>query len=390
MKNKNYDILIVGGGVIGSSIAFHLLNDGLKGTVAILEKDPTYEFASTPRSMGGIRQQFTTEINIRICLYSIQAFERFDEEMEVEGEPAHAEYKPFGYLMLADEKNWNTLQRQCHFQRSLGVDVVLLGPAEIKEIIPHLDTEGILGASFGRRAGYMDPHGVLQGYRRIAEFLGAHYIHAEVVEILRREDRVQGIRTSKGEVLESRVVVIAAGPWAAEVGKMAGIELPVEPSRQMVFYFNPVEKFSYNLPFVFTPRGQWFRHESGRQIVTGKHRSDGPGFRFDWDRKVFEEELWPGLAQSVPSFDRLKLIRGWGGLYEENTLDSNALLGSYPGLDGLYVAVGFSGHGLMQSPAVGKGISELIRTGGYETIDLSPLNVGRLFTGRRVFEEAVY
>jgi glycine/D-amino acid oxidase-like deaminating enzyme len=236
----------------------------------------------------------------------------------------------------------------------------------------------------------MDPHGVLQGYRRKAEFLGAHYIHAEVVEILRREDRVQGVRTSKGEVLESRVVVIAAGPWAAEVGKMAGIELPVEPSRQMVFYFNPMEKFSYNLPFVFTPRGQWFRHESGRQIVTGKHRSDGPGFRFDWDRKVFEEELWPGLAQSVPSFDRLKLIRGWGGLYEENTLDSNALLGSYPGLDGLYVAVGFSGHGLMQSPAVGKGMSELIRTGGYERIDLSPLNVGRLFTGRRVFEEAVY
>ena len=182
MKNKNYDVLIVGGGVIGCSIAHHLLNDGMDGTVAILEKDPTYEFASTPRSMGGIRQQFTTEINIRICLHSIQAFERFDEEMEVEREQAHAEYKPFGYLMLADEKNWDILQKQCHFQRSLGVDVVLLTPTEIKEMIPHLNTEGLLGASFGRRAGYMDPYGVLIGYRRKAQFLGAHYIHAKVVE----------------------------------------------------------------------------------------------------------------------------------------------------------------------------------------------------------------
>ncbi len=390
MKNKNYDIVIVGGGVIGCSIAYHLLNDGMDGTVAILEKDPTYEFASTARSMGGIRQQFTTEVNVRLCLYSIQAFEQFDEEMEVEGELAHAEYKPFGYLMLADEKNWNTLQRQFHFQRSLGVDVVLLSPTEVKEMIPHLGTGGLSGASFGRRAGYMDPHGVLQAYRRKAQFLGAHYVHAEVVEIVRRENRVQGVRTSAGERLESSVVVIAAGPWAAEVGKMAGIQLPVEPSPQMVFHFNPAETFAYHLPFVFTPRGQWFRHESGKQIVTGKHRSDEPGFRFDWDRKCFEEELWPGLAHLIPSFNRLKLMRGWGGLYEENTLDHNALLGPYPGLDGLYVAVGFSGHGLMQSPAVGKGMSELIRTGRYETIDLGPLDVDRLFTGRRVLEEAVY
>lgn len=217
--------------------------------------------------------------------------------MEVEGEPAYAEYKPVGYLLLVDEKNWNTLQRQCRFQRSFGVDVALLSPTEIKEMIPHLNIEGLLGASFGRRAGYMDPYGVLLGYRRKAQFLGAHYIHAEVVEILRRENRVQGVRTSKGEVLEGAVVVIAAGPWAAEVGKMAGIELPVEPSPQMVFHFNPAEKFSYDLPFVIAPHGQWFRHESGKQVVTGKHRLEEPGFRFDWDRKYFEEELWPGLAQ---------------------------------------------------------------------------------------------
>jgi glycine/D-amino acid oxidase-like deaminating enzyme len=390
MGQKAYDILIVGGGVIGSSIAYHLLNDGLDGTVAVLEKDPSYEFASTPRSMGGVRQQFSTEINIRIGLYGIEAIERFDDEMAVDGERAHAYYYPRGYLFLADENNWETLQKQYRLQRSLGVDVDLLTPEEVKDMLPHMNVEGLLGASFGRRAGYLDAYGLLRGYQQKAKFLGAHYIQAEVVEILRQKDRVHGVRTLKGDVLEGASVVIAAGPWAAEVGAMAGVELPVEPTPQMVFCFDPAEKFEYALPFTFHPHGQWFRHESGKQVVTGKDRNDTPGFRFDWDRQYFEAELWPRLAHLVPSFERLKLMRGWGGLYAVNKLDHNALLGAYPGINGLYVAGGFSGHGLMQSPAVGKGMSELIRTGRYETIDLSPLGLDRIFTQRRVLEEAVF
>ena len=390
MGQNAYDILIVGGGVIGSSIAYHLLNDGLDGTVAVLEKDLSYEFASTPRSMGGIRQQFTTEINIRICQYSIEAIERFDEEMAVDGEPAHAYYHPRGYLFLADENNWETLQKQYRLQRSLGVDVDLLTPEEVKDMLPHMNVDCLLGASFGRRAGYLDAYGLLRGYQRKAKSLGAKYIQAEVVEILRQKDRVHGVRTLKGEVLEGASVVIAAGPWAAEVGAMAGVELPVEPTLRMAFCFDPAEKFEYDLPFTFHPQGQWFRHESGKQVVTGKDRNETPGFRFDWDRQYFEEELWPRLAGLIPSFERLKLIRGWGGLYAVNKLDHNALLGAYPGLDGLYIAGGFSGHGLMQSPAAGKGLSELIRMGRYETIDLSPLGLDRIFTERRVLEEAVF
>ena len=390
MGQKAYDILIVGGGVIGSSIAYHLLNDGLDDTVAVLEKDPSYEFASTPRSMGGIRQQFSTEINIRIGLYGIEVIEHFDDEMAVDGEPAHADYHPRGYLFLADENNWETIQKQYRLQRSLGVEVDLLTPEEVKDMLPHMNVEGLLGASFGRRAGYLDAYGLLRGYQRKAKSLGADYIHAEVVEILRQKDCVHGVRTSKGDVLEGASVVIAAGPWAAEVGAMAGVELSVEPTPQMVFCFDPAEKFEYDLPFTFHPHGQWFRQESGKQVVTGKDRNETPGFRFDWDRQYFEEELWPRLAHLVPSFERLKLMRGWGGLYAMNKLDHNALLGAYPGVDGLYVAGGFSGHGLMQSPAAGKGMSELIRTGRYETIDLSPLDLDRIFTERRVLEEAVF
>lgn len=390
MGQKIYDVLIVGGGVIGSSIAYHLLNDGLDGTVAVLEKDPSYEFASTPRSMGGIRQQFSTEINIQISLFGIQAIERFDDEMAVDGESAHAQYQPRGYLFLADESNWETLQQQYRLQRSLGVDVTLLTPEEVKDMLPHINIEGLLGASFGRRAGYLDAYSLLRGYQRKAKSLGANYIHAEVVEVLRQKDRVLGVRTSKEEVLEGASVVIAAGAWAAEVGAMAGVELPVEPTPQMVFCFDPAEKFEYDLPFVFHPHGQWFRHETGKQVLTGKDRGENPGFRFDWDPQYFHEELWPRLANLVPSFEHLKLIRGWGGLYAVNKLDHNALLGAYPGLNGLYVAGGFSGHGLMQSPAAGKGMSELIRTGRFETIDLSPLGLDRIFTERRVLEQAVF
>ena len=384
------DVVIIGGGVMGSSLAYHLLRDGLDGSVAIVEKDPTYKYASTSLSAGGVRQQFSTKVNIDICLYSIGAMERFDEELAVEGEKAHAEFRRVGYLFLGGENNWGILKKQYDLQKSLGVDVELLSPEDIKKMIPDIDTKGLLGGSFGPRAGYTDPHGILQGYLRKAKSLGARYIHDEVTAILRQGDRVTGVKTAKGERIAGRAVVIAAGPWAAEVGAMAGVELPVDPSPRMVFHFDPSRKFDYTPPFFFGPHGHWCRPETGGQFISGVNQEVEPGFRFEWDRQFFEDEVWPELARLVPAFESLRLLHGWGGLYEVNRLDHNALLGAYPGVEGLYVAVGFSGHGLMQSPAVGNGMSELIRTGRYETIDLTPLGADRIFTGRRVVEEAVF
>jgi len=384
------DVVIIGGGVMGSSLAYHLLRDGLDGSVAIVEKDPTYKYASTSLSAGGVRQQFSTKVNIDICLYSIGAMERFDEELAVEGEKAHAEFRRVGYLFLGGENNWGILKKQYDLQKSLGVDVELLSPEDIKKMIPDMDTKGLLGGSFGPRAGYTDPHGILQGYLRKAKSLGARYVHDEVTAILRQGDRVTGVKTAKGERIDGRAVVIAAGPWAAEVGAMAGVELPVDPSPRMVFHFDPSRKFDYTPPFFFGPHGHWCRPETGGQFISGVNQEVEPGFRFEWDRQFFEDEVWPELARLVPAFESLRLLHGWGGLYEVNRLDHNALLGAYPGVEGLYVAVGFSGHGLMQSPAVGNGMSELIRTGRYETIDLTPLGADRIFTGRRVVEEAVF
>jgi len=211
-----------------------------------------------------------------------------------------------------------------------------------------------------------------------------------VTKILKNGNRVTGIVTRKGGTYTTAAVVNAAGPWAAEVGRMAGVDLPIDPVRRMVYVLQPSEIFDYDLPLVIDVTGLYFRHETGRIIMTGKSIADEPpGFNFRVDRSFFTQKIWPILASRIPAFDRLKLIRGWAGLYAINRLDSNALLGEHPIVKGLYMAIGFSGHGFQQAPAVGKGLSELIRLGRYETLDLSPLNYERVLTGRLVIEEEV-
>jgi glycine/D-amino acid oxidase-like deaminating enzyme len=388
--NASFDVLIVGGGIIGSSIAYHLLNDGFNGSVAVFEKDPTYEFSSTALSAGGIRQQFSTEVNIRISRYGADFYETFDETMAVDGERAHSEFHQRGYLFLANERNWPLIRKHYDFQKSLGVDVVLLSIEEALKIVPHLNPEGLVGASFGPRDGYLDPYGTLQGFIQKARSLGARYLYEEVTEILKDGPRVTGVKTKKGTRFAGPVVVNAAGPWAAEVGRMAGVDLPIDPVRRMVFVFQPSRIFDYDLPLVIDVTGLYFRHETGKIIMTGKSiAEEPPGFNFKVDPSYFHETMWPILAGRIPFFDRLKLIRGWAGLYEINRLDSNAILGPHPEIEGFHLAVGFSGHGFQQAPAVGKAMSEWIRLGRYETVDVSPLHYERIVSGKLVIEEEV-
>jgi glycine/D-amino acid oxidase-like deaminating enzyme len=387
---QSYDVLIVGGGIIGSSIAYNLMKDEFNGTVAVFEKDPVYEFASTTLSAAGIRRQFSTEVNIRISQYGVEIYKAFDEAMAVDGERAYAEFQQQGYLFLADESNWPVMQWHHELQTRLGVEVELLSPEETLKIIPHLSIKGLVGASYSPKDGYLDPHGVLQGYIKMAKKLGVTYVNEEVTKILRDGNRILGVTTRKGDAYRGSVVVNAAGPWAGEVGRMAGVDLPVDPVRRMAFVFQPGEIFTYDLPLVIDVTGLYFRHETGRIIMTGKSIAEEPaGFNFTVDKSYFTEVMWPILAERVPVFDRLKLIRGWAGLYGINRLDSNALLGKHPDLEGFYMAIGFSGHGFQQAPAVGKGMSELIRLGHYETLDLSPLDYQRVLTGKLVVEEEV-
>ncbi|MCX8118042.1 MAG: FAD-binding oxidoreductase [Desulfobacterota bacterium] len=387
---RHFDLLIVGGGVMGSSLAYHLAHDGFQGRVAVFEKDPSYEKASTVLSVGGIRRQFSTEVNVRLSQYSLAFYREFGERMEVEGVRPEIDFKPRGYLFLGNERNWPLLVKHQAFQRSLGVETKLLTPEETLRLIPDLNAEDLVGSSFSPGDGYMDPHSVLQGFVRKAKHLGVTYIHQEVVEIFRKGDRLEGLRTKEGTTYAAPIIVNAAGPYAGAVGRMAGIEIPVVPVRRMVYLVKPPRLFEYDLPLVIDPSGVYFLHETGRQILTGKSRKEEPpGFNFQWDRDYFQETIWPALAHRIPLFDALKLVSGWAGLYEINQWDFNGIIGNHPEVSNFFMAVGFSGHGFQQAPAVGKALSEKIRLGRYETVDASPLGYERIVEGRKVLEEEV-
>jgi len=389
-RERTFDLLIIGGGVMGSSIAYHLSNDGFDGRIGVFEKDPTYERSSTVLSVGGIRRQFSTEVNVRIGQYSLSFYKEFGKLMEVEGERPEIDFKPRGYLFLGSEKNWPILVKHQAFQKSLGVETQLLDVKETLQLIPDLNTEDLVGSSFSAGDGYMDPHSGLQGFVRKARSLGVEYIHQEVMEILRKGDQLEGIKTKDGTTYFSTSIINAAGPYAGEVGKMAGIDIPVVPVRRMVYLVKPPRPFEYELPLVIDTSGVYFLHETGRQILTGKSRKEEPpGFNFNWDRNYFQEVIWPSLAHRIPLFDQLKVVSGWAGLYEMNQWDSNGIIGEHPVVQGFYMAVGFSGHGFQQAPAVGKALSEWVRLRRYETIDVSPLGYDRILEGRKVLEEEV-
>jgi FAD-dependent oxidoreductase domain-containing protein 1 len=384
-----YDIVVIGGGIIGSSISYNLVNDGFDGDILVIEKDPTYEFASSTLSAGGVREQFSLPENIKISQISINIFETFDEVMEVNGEPAHAEFKQRGYLFLANESNLPAIKKNYTTQKDLGAHVSLISIDEIKKLIPHINTDDLVSGCLGARDGYLDPYGILQGYVKKGKNLGIGYLSEEVTGINVKNERVEGVITNKGTRIQCKIIVNAAGPYAALVGKMAGIDLPVEPVRKMAFVFDPHIKFDYDLPLVVDTDGiLYFRHETGKTILTGRSIPDEkPGFNFEWDRDYYMDVVWPQVAKRVPSFDTVKLIRGWAGLYAMNKADGNAIIGQFGEVQGFYGAVGFSGHGLQQAPAIGKCMSELIQFGKYQTIDLSRFSFDRFKTGNLVFEE---
>ncbi len=383
------DIIIVGGGVTGSSIAFNLMNDDFRGKIILVEKDPTYEYASSSLATGGARQQFGTLVNIQLTRYSVGFYENFDEIMAVGGERGNAEFQQVGYLFLGGKRNWPVLKKRVSLQRSQNIAVEVLDPVGIKRIIPDLNTEDLLGATFGPKDGVFDPNGVLQGFVRKARSLGVRFLHEEVVQVMSDGGGVSGVMTKKGTRLATRVVVNAAGPWAREVTKAAGVDIPVLPVRRQIFVCIPPSEAQQRFPMVVDPGGTHWRSETGGRILAAKAKKDEPGgCNFRWERAYFVNEIWPDLAHRYPLFDRLKMERGWAGLYAVSP-DENAIYGEHPELKGFYLANGFSGHGLMVAPATGKVMSELIRLGRYETIDVSCLSPDRFRTGHLILEDAV-
>jgi glycine/D-amino acid oxidase-like deaminating enzyme len=375
---------------MGSAVAYFLCADGHTGRVLVVERDLTFRHASSGLSVGGIRQQYGTAVNIHLSRASLEFYEGFSEHMQVRGNRPDIAFRQRGYLFLVDAAHWASMQRWHRVQREHGVEVALLTPGEARELVPDLNLEGIHGASFGWRDGHLDPGSVLQAFVRKAHDLGAGYLEDEVVGIEMLGGRVTGVATRRSGIIASPAVVNAAGPWAGVVARLAGLSLPVEPVRRQVYVFEPERVLSYELPLVIDASGIYFRHESGGRILTGRSFADDPhAFDFTWDRDRFVTGIWPDLARRVPCFHQLRLERGWAGLYDMNVMDQNAILGAHPEVGGLFCIAGFSGHGFQQAPAAGRGVAELIRAGRFLTLDLSPLTPIRFATGALLLEEAV-
>ena len=298
-------------------------------------------------------------------------------------------YRREGNLFLVDEKGKNAAKEAMALQKSLGCSIEWLISTEIKQRYPLYEPVDFVGGTFGPKDGHFDAYAVLMAYRAKARSLGAKYIKGEVVEISAVSKQIVGVKLADGDSLGAEVVVNCAGAWAAKLALTAGVKIPVEPVKRQVFALDTAVKPQAPLPLTVLPSGLYFRSETGGLILLGKSMDEDPvGFDFSWDDKRFMEILWPELAQFVPSFDTLKLIRGWAGLYAVNTLDGNAILGEWPELKGFYLANGFSGHGLQQAPAVGRYISELITARSFE-LDLSVFCPERILQNKPLNEDGL-
>lgn len=385
----SYDVVIVGGAAVGSAIAAFLAreSDG-RLSILVIERDPSYSRCSTTLSLSSIRQQFSCPENIAISQFGIHVLKNLGDYLGVEGEVPDVAFHEAGYLILASADGLAALEDNHAVQRSCGVDVELLDPEGLRACFPWISTEGIAGASLGRSGeGWFDAYSLLRAYRAKARALGVTYLDAEAVSFDLGPGRVERVRTADGAALAAGAVVNAAGPAARRVAAMAGIDLPVHPRKRSVFVFDcrmPVP----GCPLVADPSGVYVRPE-GAQFVAGSspgesEDADCEDLEVEWWR--FGEVIWPALARRIPAFEAIKPTGAWAGHYAVNLHDHNAILGPHPELTNFIFANGFSGHGLQQSPAVGRGIAELIVHGGYRSLDLSAFGYERFAAGRLIRE----
>ena len=380
MGSQAFDVVIAGGGIMGSSTAYYLTRKDKRLKVAVVEKDPTYARASTTLSMSNVRIQFSLKENIQISQYAFEVLKSFEDDMEVDGIRPKVSFRQEGNLFLVPPEAEKTAREAFELQRRLGCRIEWWSNEEIRRHYPLYHTEGLVGGTFGPDDGHIDAYAALMGYKKKARSRGVVYFDDEVVALEQSAGSVRGVKLGKHGGLSAPCVVNCEGAWASQLTDSVGIKLPVVPTKRQVFVLDTAVKPAGPLPLTVLPSGLYFRTETGGVILLGKSMPEDPsGFDFTWDEKRFMEILWPELAEFVPAWESLKLVRGWAGLYAVNTLDHNAILGEWPELKGFYLANGFSGHGLQQAPAVGRYISELIR-GERPSLELA------IFTPQRILE----
>lgn len=400
MKDR-YDVVIVGGAVIGSAVAYYLAaNPDFGGSVLVIERDPTYLKAATSLSSSSIRTQFSNPINVRISQYGSEVIRNFGEMMQVGDDRPDLGFHSGGYLFLANTLEQVQVLKENHeAQVSCGADVVLWNRDELANAFPHLNVADIELASYGRSGeGWFNNTGLMYGFKNKARSLGVDYVTDEAVAIGRQGDAVTSVTLKSGIVVNAGTIVNASGPRAALTARMAGLDIPVEPRKRTLFVFGcaetPEGTATVNqgrLPLMIDPSGVFCRPE-GRFFLTGCPPVEDPAA--DWDDfepryEEFEEIIWPALAERSPRFEAIKVVNQWAGHYDFNTLDHNLVVGRHPVVRNFVFANGFSGHGLQQGPATGRGVSELIIYGEYRTLDLTEVGYERIVENRPFLEKAV-
>jgi FAD-dependent oxidoreductase domain-containing protein 1 len=386
---RRFDIVVIGGGIVGSAVAYFTLRESPGASVCVIEPDPTYEYASALRASGGCRVQFTCPENIDMSLFSIDFIRKFESTMIASARPAPVDWVEGGYLFIVPPESIDNLERNVRIQTARGCVVDLLDQAELKRRFPSMNVEDLGAAAHTPHDGWCDPNGLLWGFRRKAVELGASYVQERVLGAEVDATRAKAVLLDSGRRVEADAFVNATGAWSAGVAQMFGMKLPISPMRRFEHYFTagaPIGRLPYvkdTMRLAFRSEGAGF---SGGLVDSHQRR----GFNFDIDHDYFERVVWPAVAHRFPAFEGAKCHRTWSGLYEQNELDGNPVIGAWNNrLANLYTAAGFSGHGMMHAPAAGRAIAELITGGRFSSIDLTRLGYERIEANRPYAEQGI-
>jgi len=394
--DKNaYDVVIIGGATMGSSVAWFLsTNEDFNGSVLVVERDNTLEWTSTAHSNNCMRQQFATEINVKIGQYAADFVKDFRANLGGDPEVPHLAIQSFGYLYLSDNRELSeVLIRDQKTQASCGAATRILTPEEISEAYPFYSLDDIeLGSLNTVDEGYYDAPALVKWWRRKAREKGVEYLQNEVVSIGRNGDQVNSVTLKSGETVSAGMVINAAGPRARLVAEMAGLSIPIEPRRRYTYIFEAEKPLDQDLPLTIDPSGVHFRSYGKHYLVGCPPLNGDPAVDFDdfgYEPNIWAAKMQPVLANRIPAFASIRTLTSWVGHYEFNTFDRNAIVGPHSTVKNYLFVNGFSGHGSQQAPAMGRGISELVTHGEYRTLDLSPFGYGRLDRNEPLVERAV-
>ncbi|WP_327723590.1 FAD-binding oxidoreductase [Streptomyces europaeiscabiei] len=391
--DRVFDVVVVGGGVVGCATAWHLLESAPGISVAVVEPDPSYRLAASSTASGGVRQLFSRPENVQLSQYTHEIIDTWTQwaarypDAADEVAPDLGWYAN-GYLFIADPGHATQLRADFDQQRSLGVDNLWLEPEEMSERFPYLSVDDLGPGVLSPHDGWLDPHAFLHGMRARARRLDARYVVDKVLDFDVRDRRIEAVRLESGGRLRGNAFVNVAGVWGPALSERLGLKLPVEPMRRFDHYVETPGDYSA-YPFVKDPSGLAVRPEGGGLTAALVDFSHPSGYDLTIDQSYFEDVVWPALAHRFPDTDRLKIVSTWAGLYDQNRLDGNVIIDRWEALDNYCFAAGFSGHGLMHAPAVGRALTELALHGRYETIDLTRMGLARIISGTPYAELAI-